>query len=166
MRYQRVTVIGGSGFIGRYVVKRLAARGTIIVAVSRHCDSAGFLRPMGDVGQIVSIDANILDERRLAAALAGSDSVICSIGTLFERGKQRFDAVHHRGPALAARLAKAAGAKRFVHISALGADPASSSAYARSKAAGEAAVRAAFPEATILRPGIVFGPEDDFFNRF
>jgi uncharacterized protein YbjT (DUF2867 family) len=166
MRLRRVTVLGASGFIGRYVVKRLARRGAVVAAVSRHATSAGFLRPMGDVGQVVQLDAGITDEARLAAAVAGSDAVVCAIGILYERGRQRFDAVHHRGPALLARLAAAAGAKRFVHISAIGADPASPAAYARSKAAGEAAVRAAFPAATILRPSIVFGPEDDFFNRF
>lgn len=166
MRYRRVTILGGSGFIGRYVVKRLAATGAVVVVVNRQASAAGFLRPMGDVGQIALIDADFTDEARLAAAVAGSDAVVCSAGILFERGRQRFDAVHHRGPALLARLAKAAGAKRFIHISSIGADPSSTSAYARSKAAGEAAVRAAFPEATILRPSIVFGPEDDFFNRF
>jgi NADH dehydrogenase len=166
MRYRRVTVLGGSGFIGRYIVKRLAQRGAIVAVVGRHAGDAGFLRPMGDVGQIALIEANIGDEARLAGALAGSDAVICAAGILYQRGRQRFDLVHHQGPALLAGLAKGAGAKRFVHISAIGADPASPSAYARSKAAGEAAVRAAFPEATILRPSVVFGPEDDFFNRF
>ncbi len=166
MRLRRVTVLGASGFIGRYVVKRLAKRGAVVAAVSRHATSAGFLRPMGDVGQVVQLDAGITDETRLAAAVAGSDAVVSAVGILYERGRQRFDTVHHQGPALLARLAAAAGAKRFVHISAIGADPASPAAYARSKAAGEAAVRAAFPGATILRPSVVFGPEDDFFNRF
>jgi uncharacterized protein YbjT (DUF2867 family) len=166
MRYPRVTILGGSGFIGRYVVKRLAQRGAIVSVVGRHAGDAGFLKPMGDVGQIALIEAGIADEARLAAALRGSDAVICAAGILYERGRQRFDLVHHQGPALLARLAKAAGAKRFVHLSAIGADPAAPAAYARSKAAGEAAVRAAFPDATILRPSVVFGPEDDFFNRF
>jgi NADH dehydrogenase len=166
MHYRRATVVGASGFIGRYVVKRLAARGTVIAAVSRHAGAAGYLRPMGDVGQIATIDAGLGDEATLAAALAGADAAVCSVGILFERGRQRFDAVHHLGPARLARLAKAAGVRRFVHISAIGADPAGSSLYARSKGAGEAAVRDAFPEATILRPSLVFGPEDDFFNRF
>jgi uncharacterized protein YbjT (DUF2867 family) len=166
MRYRRVTILGGSGFIGRYIVKRLARRGAIVTVVSRHAGDAGFLRPMGDVGQIALFEAGITDETRLAAALAGSDAVICAAGILYERGRQRFDLVHHQGPALLARLANAAGARRFVHISAVGADPGAPAAYARSKAAGEAAVRAAFPAATILRPSVVFGPEDDFFNRF
>jgi uncharacterized protein YbjT (DUF2867 family) len=166
MRYRRVTVLGGSGFIGRYIVKRLAQYGAVVTVVSRHAGDAGFLRPMGDVGQIALIEAGISDAARLAALLAGSDAVICAAGILYEGRRQRFDIVHHQGPALLARLAKAAGAKRFVHLSALGADPGAPAVYARSKAAGEAAVRAAFPEATILRPSIVFGPEDDFFNRF
>jgi uncharacterized protein YbjT (DUF2867 family) len=166
MRYRRVTILGGSGFIGRYIVKRLARHRAVVTVVSRHAGDAGFLRPMGDVGQIALFEAGITDEARLAAALAGSDAVICAAGILYERGRQRFDFVHHQGPALLARLAKAAGAKRFVHISAIGADAGAPAVYARSKAAGEAAVRAAFPAATILRPSVVFGPEDDFFNRF
>jgi uncharacterized protein YbjT (DUF2867 family) len=166
MRTRRVTVIGGSGFIGRYIVKRLARRGVVVAAVSRHAGSAGYLRPMGDVGQIVPIDAGLGDERLLAATVAGADAVIFAAGILYERGRQRFDLVHHRGPALLARLARAAGARRFVHLSAIAADPAAPSAYARSKAEGEAAVGDVFPGATILRPSLVFGPEDEFFNRF
>ena len=166
MRYRRITVLGGSGFIGRYVVKRLAAAGAVVAVVSRHATAAGFLRPMGDVGQIALINAAIDDKTRIAAALEGADAVISATGILFERGAQRFDVVHTQGPALLAQLAREAGARHFVHLSAIGADPAAPAAYARSKAAGEAAVRAAFPEATILRPSVVFGPEDDFFNRF
>jgi len=166
MRYRRITIVGGSGFIGRYVVQRLAAAGAVVAVVSRHATAARFLRPMGDVGQIALINAAINDEARIAAAIEGADAVISATGILFERGAQRFDIVHTRGPALLAQLAKAAGAQHFVHLSAIGADPAAPAAYARSKAAGEAAVRAAFPEATILRPSVVFGPEDDFFNRF
>jgi uncharacterized protein YbjT (DUF2867 family) len=166
MRYRRVAVIGASGFIGRYVVKRLAARGSVIAAVVRDVDSAKFLQPMGDVGQIARLGANLLDEARLAAAIAGADAVVNLVGILHESSSQRFDAVHHKGPARLAALATAAGVKRLVHISALGADPAAPSAYGRSKAAGEQALRAGFAGATILRPSIVFGPEDAFFNRF
>jgi uncharacterized protein YbjT (DUF2867 family) len=166
MRNRRVGVVGASGFIGRYVVKRLAERGAVIAALSRHATEAIFLKPMGDVGQIATIDAALDDEPRLAAALAGSAAVVSSVGILYERGRQRFQALHVDGPARLARLAAAAGARHFVHISALAADPQASSAYARSKAAGEAAVKAAFPAATILRPSLVFGPEDNFFNRF
>jgi uncharacterized protein YbjT (DUF2867 family) len=166
MRNRRVSVVGGSGFIGRYVVKRLAGRGAVIAVLSRHASEAKFLRPMGDVGQIALLDIGLDDERGLAAALAGSSAVVSSVGILYERGSQRFQALHVDGPARLARLAATAGARHFVHVSALAADPQAASAYARSKAAGEAAVKAAFPAATILRPSLVFGPEDDFFNRF
>src|SRR5216684_1731261 len=166
MQLGRATVLGGSGCIGRHIVQRLAAKGLVVAVVSRHASDAGFLRPLGDVGQIALIDAGLGDEARLAAALAGADAVICSVGILYERGRQSFEAVHVQGPALLARLAQAAGVKRFVHISALGADIHSPSAYARSKAEGEPAVRAGFPGATILQPSIEFGPEDGFFHRF
>ena len=166
MTCRRVTVIGGSGFIGRYVIKRLAERGIVLLSASRHGSDALFLTPMGDVGQIALLDADLRDEAALRAALVGADAAVLSAGILFEHGSQRFDLVHHQGPALAARLARELGLARLVFISAIGADPASPSAYARSKAAGEAAVRAAFPAVTILRPSLVFGPEDSFFNRF
>ncbi len=166
MRDRRVTVIGGSGFIGRYVVNRLAQQGAVIAVASRHASEARFLQPMGDVGQIARINARLADEPALAAALAGAQSVVNATGVLYERGSQTYEAIHHQGPARLARLAAAAGVTHMVHLSAIGADPAAPAAYARSKAAGEAAVRAAFPAATILRPSIVFGPEDDFFNRF
>jgi uncharacterized protein YbjT (DUF2867 family) len=166
MMARRVTIVGASGFIGRYVVKRLAAEGAVICAVSRHARDAGFLRPMGDVGQVATFDADINDERALTAVIAGSDAVINAVGILYERGKQTFEALHHQGPARLARLAKAAGVRHFVHISSISADPTAPSAYARTKAAGEEAVRAAFADAVILRPALVFGPEDSFFNRF
>ena len=166
MRNRRVCVVGGSGFIGRYVVKRLAARGALVSVISRHAIEAQFLKPMGDVGQIALIDASLGDEAALAAALEGASAVVSSVGILYERGRQRFQLLHVDGPARLARVAAAAGAKHFVHVSALSADARSASAYARSKAEGEAAVKAAFPAATILRPSLVFGPEDDFFNRF
>jgi uncharacterized protein YbjT (DUF2867 family) len=166
MTPRRITVLGASGFIGRYVVRDLARDGAVIAACARHASTAGFLRPMGDVGQVAPFSADVSDERALAAVVAGADAVINLVGILYERGKQRFDAAHHRGPAKLAAVAKSAGVKRLIHISALAADAKSSSAYARSKAEGEAAIRAAFPSATILRPSLVFGPEDDFFNRF
>jgi uncharacterized protein YbjT (DUF2867 family) len=166
MGYSRIAVIGASGFIGRYVVKHLAARRAVISALVRDVERASVLQPMGDVGQIARIRASLLDETRLAAALAGVDAVVNLAGILHERGKQTFEAVHHQGPARLGRLAKAAGVKHLVHVSALGASGDSPSAYARSKAAGESALRAAFPSAVILRPSIVFGPEDSFFNRF
>ncbi len=166
MMPRRITVVGASGFIGRYAVKRLAGEGAVICACCRHAREAGYLRPMGDVGQVATFDVDMTDERGLAAMVAGSDAVVNAVGILHERGRQRFDAIHHRGPALLARLAKAAGVRHFVLLSALSADRNAPSAYARSKAAGEEAVRAAFPEAVILRPSLVFGPEDGFFNRF
>lgn len=166
MGYSRVAVIGASGFIGRYVVQRLAARGAVIAAIVRDVERANVLQPMGDVGQIARIRASLLDEARLAQALAGADAVVNLAGILYERGTQSFEAIHHEGPARLGRLAHAAGVKHFVHVSALGAAADSPSAYARSKAAGETALRAAFPSAVILRPSIVFGPEDEFFNRF
>ena len=166
MRNRRVCVIGGSGFIGRYVVKRLAALGAVVSVVSRHASEAQFLKPMGDVGQIALIDASLADEAALTTALEGASAVVSSVGILYERGRQRFQLLHADGPARLARLAAAAGARHFVHVSALSADARAASLYARSKAGGEAAVKAAFPAATILRPSLVFGPEDDFFNRF
>jgi NADH dehydrogenase len=166
MMSRRITVLGASGFIGRYVVRDLAREGAVIAASCRHASSAGFLRPMGDVGQIGTFSADLCDGRALAAVIAGADAVVNLVGILFERGKQRFDVVHHRGPGQLAALAKSAGVKRFVHVSALGADRNSTAAYGRTKAEGEAAVRAAFPGAIILRPSLVFGPEDAFFNRF
>ena len=163
MKNRRVTIVGGAGFVGRDIVRRLAARGAVIAVASPHAVRAGFLRPMGDVGQIATIDVDILEEAPLEQLIEGCDTVVCAAGTLTARS---FDRVHHRGPALLARLAAGAGVRRFIHVSAIGADANSPSAYARSKAAGEAAVRDAFPGATILRPSFVFGPEDNLFNRF
>jgi uncharacterized protein YbjT (DUF2867 family) len=166
MMPRRITVVGASGFIGRYVVKRLASEGAVICACSRHARDAGFLRPMGDVGQVATFDADMTDEHALAAVLAGSDAVVNAVGILYERGRQNFAALHHEGPARLAKLAKAAGVRHFVHISSITADAAAPSAYSRTKAAGEDAVRGAFADAVILRPALVFGPEDTFFNRF
>jgi uncharacterized protein YbjT (DUF2867 family) len=164
---RRVTVFGGSGFIGRYVVRRLAQQGWIVRACVRDPVAAAFLKPMGNVGQVVPMRTSLTDDdAALAAAVQGSDAVINLVGILAESGTQTFDAVHADGPTRLARIAKAAGATSFVHVSALGADAKSAAKYARSKAAGEAGVRAAFPEATIFRPSIVIGAEDGFFNRF
>jgi len=162
----RVAILGGSGFIGRYVVKRLAERGDVVAVGARSAAAAKFLKLKGDVGQVGLLNIAIDDERLLPAFLAGNQAVVNCVGILQERGAQRFDRVHHTAPARLARLAREAGIARLIHISAIGADPRSTSAYARSKAAGEQAVRDAFPTATILRPSIVFGPEDQFFNRF
>jgi len=166
MRNRRTAVLGGSGFIGRYIVQRLAARGDVITVGCRRAEEAKFLKPLGDVGQIATLNLTIGDEQILPAFLAGNNALVNCVGILRESGSQTFDRVHHTGPARLARLAREAGIERFVHISAIGADPRSSSAYARTKAAGEAAVRDAFPTVTILRPSVVFGAEDQFFNRF
>jgi NADH dehydrogenase len=166
MRDPVVTVFGGSGFIGRYVVEKLAKRGWMIRVAVRRPDDALFLKTAGQLGQIAPIAANIRDQRSVEAAVAGADAVINLVGILFESGPQRFAKVQAEGPGRIAAAAAAAGVRQMVHISAIGADSASPAAYGRSKAAGEQAVRAAFPAATILRPSIVFGPEDGFFNRF
>ena len=160
-----VTVFGGSGFLGRHVVRALAREGYRIRPAVRRPDLAFHLQPMGRVGQIHPVQANLRYPASVEAAVRGADVVINLVGILFERGKQRFEAVQAEGAACVAQAAAAAGA-RMIHVSALGADPDSPALYARTKAAGEAAVLAAAPDATIFRPSIVFGPEDDFFNRF
>jgi uncharacterized protein YbjT (DUF2867 family) len=165
MNQHRVAILGGAGFIGRYVVKRLAERGDVLTVGGRHTAGAKHLKLKGDVGQVGLVNVSIDDPRLLAAFVANNDAVVNLVGILSERGSQRFDRLHHVGPARLARIAREAGVERFIQISAIGADPRSPSAYARSKAAGEQAVRDAFPTATILRPSIVFGPEDQFFNR-
>src|SRR5215831_4030983 len=166
MRNRRTAVLGGSGFIGRYVVKRLATRGEVIAVGCRNAEAAKFLKPMGDVGQIAPLHVALGDTASLPAFLAGNGALVNCVGILRENGAQTFELVHHTGPARLARLAREAGVERFVHISAIGADRRSASAYARTKAAGEQAVRDAFPTVTVLRPSVVFGPEDQFFNRF
>jgi uncharacterized protein YbjT (DUF2867 family) len=167
MRNGLVTVFGGTGFIGRHLVRRLAARDLRIRVVSRNWRVHGrVLQPMGDVGQIVGGPADLASEAALAQLLAGSDAVVNLIGILYESRRQTFADVHGELPGRIARAAVAAGITRMVQISAIGADPNARSAYARSKAQGEQAVRAALPTATILRPSIVVGPEDGFFNRF
>jgi uncharacterized protein YbjT (DUF2867 family) len=165
MKQHRVAILGGAGFIGRYVVKRLAERGDVLTVGGRNAAGAKFLKLKGDVGQVGLVNVSIHNEALLRAFVANVDSVVNLVGILYESGLQRFDTVHQIGPARLARLAREAGAERFIHVSAIGADPRSPSAYARSKAAGEEAVRDAFPTATILRPSVVFGPEDQFFNR-
>ncbi|MFB3149301.1 MAG: complex I NDUFA9 subunit family protein [Alphaproteobacteria bacterium] len=161
-----VTVFGGSGFLGRHLVQRLAATGARVTVAVRNPESALFLKPMGDVGQITPVGADVRDGPAVAAAVQGADWVVNLVGVLYETRRQSFSAIHAQGAERIAKAAKAAGAKRLVHVSAIGANRHSSAAYARSKAAGEAAVAAAYPAATILRPSIIFGPEDDFFNRF
>jgi NADH dehydrogenase len=166
MRDGVVTVFGGSGFIGRHLVWQLADAGNTIRVATRSPERAGVLQPMGNVGQIVAFRCDGRDEAVVRSLCEGVDAVINLVGILHERGKGDFTAMHATLPGMIARGAAAAGVRRLVHVSAIGADRSSASAYAQSKAAGETAVLDAFPHATILRPSIVFGPEDGFFNRF
>lgn len=160
------TVFGGTGFIGRYVVQRLANLDYIVRIATSHPSAGRFLQTQGRVGQIVPLSASVTDPGAVAQAVAGADLVVNLVGILHERKPGDFQRLQAEGAGTVARLAAEAGVERLVQISAIGADPASPSAYGRTKAAGEAAVRAAFPGAVILRPSIVFGPEDQFFNRF
>lgn len=160
------TVFGGSGFIGRHVVQRLARQGTVVRVAVRDTEAALVLKPMGAVGQIVPLRAPVTSPEAVARAVEGAGVVVNLVGILTESRRGDFERVMGEGAGTVARAAAAAGATRLVHLSAIGADAASPSAYGRAKAAGEAVVRAAFPAATILRPSIVFGPEDKFFNRF
>jgi uncharacterized protein YbjT (DUF2867 family) len=160
-----VTVFGGSGFLGRHVVRALAYRGYRIRVAVRRPELAGHLQPMGRVGQIHAVQANLRYPGSVAAALRDADIAVNLVGILFERGRQRFDAVISAGAETVAKAASAADVS-LVHISAIGADPNSTSRYARAKAEGERRVLAAHSDAVIMRPSVVFGPEDDFFNRF
>jgi NADH dehydrogenase len=161
-----VTIYGGSGFIGRHLVGAIAKTGARMRVAVRRPELAGHLQPLGGVGQINAVQANVRYPDSLLAAARGADAVVNLVGILFPSGKQTFEAVQDEGAAHVAEAARGAGARALVHISAIGASEDSRSAYARSKAEGEAAVREAFPGAVILRPSVVFGPEDEFFNRF
>lgn len=161
-----ITVFGGSGFIGRHTIKILAERGYSIRAAVRRPDLAEHLQPLGAVGQIMPVAASVRNKKSIEQAVEGAHAVINLVGILYETGAQKFDAVQGKGPSKIAQVCKDKGIEHFVHLSAIGADENSSSAYARSKAAGEKAVLETYPEAVIFRPSIVFGPEDDFFNRF
>jgi uncharacterized protein YbjT (DUF2867 family) len=161
-----VTVFGGAGFLGRHVVRALAKEGWLVRVAVRRPDLAFHLQPSGGVGQITAVQANLRYPESLAAALRNADAAINLVGILREQGKQTFEAVHHDGARNVAAAVRAAGLANFIHMSAIGADPHSASAYGRSKAAGEAAVREMLPDAVVLRPSVVFGPEDHFFNRF
>jgi len=163
---RNITVFGGSGFIGRHLVRRLAKQGFEVRVAVRDPEAAQFLKPCGEVGQIVLWQTDIKDPAQIATAVAGADSVVNLVGKLYESGKNTFDAIHSGGAKTIAEAAKAAGVRRLIHISALGADKEAESVYAKTKALGEEAVLAAFPEATILQPSVVFGPEDGFFNMF
>lgn len=166
MRSKVVTVFGGSGFIGRYVVQRLAERGAVLRVPTRRPSEALFLKPLGAIGQVNLEPWNASAPGEVDRLVAGADMVVNLIGILFEAKGGDFDRLQARLPGQIGAAAAKAGAQRVVQLSAIGADPTSPSAYGRSKAAGEAALAAAFARATILRPSIVFGPEDDFFNRF
>ncbi len=161
-----ITVFGGSGFVGRNVVRRLAKAGYRVRVAVRRPNEAHFLRPMGFPGQIGLFQANVRDLASVEAAIRGSDGVINLVGILFQAGRQKFRALQTEGAERVARVAKEQGVDRFIQMSAIGADPKGPSRYAKTKGEGEALVRQHFPEATVLRPSIVFGPEDDFFNRF
>jgi NADH dehydrogenase len=161
-----ITLFGGSGFIGRHLVRRLAKAGHTLRIAVRHPESAKFLRPLGEVGQITPIAADLTVPASLPPVLEGADQVVNLVAILHERGRQRFASLHVEGARRLAQAAKAAGLTDFLQVSALGAAPDAEADYAKSKFAGEQAVRDAFPDAIVVRPSIVVGPEDGFFNRF
>ena len=160
------TVFGGTGFVGRQVVRELAKAGYVIKVATRVPERAYFLKPCGAVGQVVPYQCDYSDQKSIAAAVKGADVVVNSIGILFERGKVRtFDTVHRQIPEYIAKACKAAKTENFIHISALGIEE-SGSQYAASKVAGEKAIKSACKQAVILRPSVIFGEDDDFFNMF
>lgn len=159
-------VYGGSGFVGRHVVSALARRGYRVRAAVRRPDLAGYLQPMGAVGQVQPVQANLRFPDSVLRAAAGADVVVNCVGLLAQSGAQTFEAVHVNGARNVAKAAREAGSARLIHVSAIGADSSGNAYYAKTKAAGEQAVLQEFPSAVILRPSIVFGPEDEFFNRF
>ncbi len=161
-----VTIFGGSGFVGRYIARRMAKEGWRVRVAVRRPNDALFVRPYGVVGQVEPVFCNIRDDESVRAVTKGADVVVNCVGVLAEDGKNTFDAVQAEGAGRVARIAAEESVQRLVQISAIGADADSDSEYAQSKAEGEEAVLAAFPTAMILRPSIVFGPEDEFFNRF
>jgi NADH dehydrogenase len=161
-----VTIYGGSGFVGRYIARRMAKAGWRVRVAVRNPNEAIFVKPYGVVGQVEPIFCNIRDDASVRAAMLGADAVVNCVGILSEVGKNRFETVQAEGPERIARIAAEEGIARMVHVSAIGADETSDSDYARTKALGEAGVLAHIPDAVILRPSIIFGPEDQFFNRF
>ena len=161
-----VTIFGGSGFVGRYIARRLAKDGWRIRVACRNPNEAMFVRPYGVVGQVEPVFANIRDDASVRAVLRGVDAVVNCVGTFDARGRNSFEAVQAEGATRVARIAAEEGVARMVHLSAIGASATSDSEYARSKAAGEAGVLAHMPGAVILRPSVIFGTEDQFFNRF
>jgi NADH dehydrogenase len=161
-----VTIFGGSGFVGRYIARRMAKQGWRVRVAVRRPNEALFVRTYGVVGQVEPVLSNIRDDGSVRAAIQGADAVVNCVGILAERGKNKFDAVQAEGAGRVARIATEERVERLVHISAIGADAGSTSSYSATKGAGEAAVLEAYPRAVILRPSIIFGPEDQFFNRF
>jgi NADH dehydrogenase len=161
-----VTIFGGAGFVGRYVVRRMAKQGWRVRVACRRPNEALFVKPYGVPGQVEPVFCNIRDDASVRAVTRGADAVVNCVGTFAVLGKNNFDAIQAKGAARIAQIAVEEGVGHLVHISAIGADPTAESAYARSKAAGEAGVLAAFPAAVILRPSVIFGAEDNFFNRF
>lgn len=161
-----VTIIGGSGFVGRYIARRLAKDGWRVRVAVRRPNEAIFVRPYGVPGQVEPVACNIRDDASVRAVIRGADAVVNCVGTFRKGGKNNFDAVQVEGAGRVARIAAAEGVAHLVQISSIGADPASDSHYSRTKGEGEAAVLAAFPGAVILRPSVIFGTEDQFFNRF
>ncbi|SDR23058.1 complex I NDUFA9 subunit family protein [Pseudovibrio sp. Tun.PSC04-5.I4] len=161
-----ITVFGGSGFVGRHTIRILAERGYSIRAAVRRPDLAEHLQPLGAVGQIMPVAASVRNRKSVEKAVEGACAVINLVGILYETGAQQFEAVQAKGPATVAEVCKEQGIDTLVHLSAIGADENSKSVYAQTKAAGEKAVLETMPNAVIYRPSIIFGPEDDFFNRF
>jgi NADH dehydrogenase len=161
-----VTIYGGSGFVGRYVARRMAQAGWRVRVAVRRPNEAIFVRPYGTPGQVEPVLCNIRDDASVRAACVGADAVVNCVGILNAVGKNRFDAVQAEGAGRVARIAAEQGVANLVHVSAIGSDADAAAEYSRTKAAGEAAVLAAFPSAVILRPSVIFGPEDQFFNRF
>ena len=164
MEQQRVTVFGGSGFIGRYVVERLADQGAVVTVAVRDPEGAKFLKPLGQVGQVTPIAVNVRETNAVARAVEGADAVINLVGILYKSGRQTFNTIQAEVPAAIGRVCADKGIKRLVHVSAIGAQTSAWSEYLRSKGAGEEGLREHFPGATILRPSVLFGPEDGFFN--
>lgn len=165
MAYSRVTVFGGSGFLGRQIVRRLAGDGAHVRVAVRHPERASFLAEASTAGQIVPVYADVWDDASVRPAVDGAEAVVNTVGHYVERGKASFAAIHGQGARQVARASAMADVQRLVHISGLGADPASDSPYVRARGIGERLVQEAFPEATILRPSVLFGPEDAFLNR-
>ncbi|KZY43328.1 3-beta hydroxysteroid dehydrogenase, partial [Roseovarius sp. HI0049] len=161
-----VTIFGGSGFLGRYIARRMAKAGWRVRVAVRRPNEAVYVRTYGVVGQVEPVLCNIRDDESVRSVLRGADAAVNCVGTFDKGGKNNFDAVQNKGAARIGRIAKEEGVKRLVHISAIGADAESETLYGQSKGQGEAAILDSFPDAVILRPSVMFGAEDSFFNRF